>query len=438
MQQRSAGLFLGVTALSGLLALPAGAATLTTLYQFQGGADGGLPVAGLTAGTAGKFYGATTNQLGVPSCASNCGAIFELTPPAAGGTLWTKTTLHSFSGPDGSTISTGGLLLLGGSLYGTTFTGGSANLGVAFRLSPPPAGQTAWVIKTLHAFAGGSDGANPNAGLVSGKNNTLFGVTYQGGAANLGTVFQLTPPAPGHSAWTETTLYSFAGGTDGSFPYSNLTIDSAGNLYGTTRAGGGSANCDDSYSPGAGCGTVFELSPPANGQTAWIETVLHAFGSGNDGRTPVGGLVLDPHGNLIGTTQLGGNGASACTGTYGPGCGTIFRLSPPAAGGTAWTETVLHTFTFAIDGAFPNATLTPAGGTAGAYYGTVPWGGPGGVGTAYKVSATGQITLLHAFAGGSDGSYPFAGLTKESGSTALYGTTYEGGAGSGVIYAIAP
>jgi uncharacterized protein YceK len=168
-----------------------------------------------------------------------------------------------------------------GALYGTTALGGNSacsvlGCGTVFKLTPPSQGETAWTETVLYSFKGASDGANPFASLISGESGALYGTTLLGGSGNCfgsecGTVFKLTPPAEGETVWTETVLYSFNGGSDGNFPRASLIADERGALYGTTSSGGGS-NC-----PGFVCGTVFKLTPPAEGQTAWTETVLYGF-----------------------------------------------------------------------------------------------------------------------------------------------------------------
>ncbi|MGD0190352.1 MAG: choice-of-anchor tandem repeat GloVer-containing protein [Rhizomicrobium sp.] len=418
---------------------PTSATTFDTLYTFPGPADDEYIVAGVTLDSSGNVYGTTTTQLGSmgDGCTSQCGSVFMLKPPGKKGGSWTEKTIHSFSGADGSYPGTGGLLLQSGNLYGTTYYGGATNFGLVFELSPPAQGQSRWRIRTLHSFKGAGDGANPNAGVTMDPKGNLYGVAFAGGKANLGTVYELVPPAPGKTGWTEKTLHSFAGGSDGSFPYAGLVLDGNGNLYGTTEAGGGSDACNDNYSPGAGCGTVFMLSPPADGHQRWTETILHSFQSGDDGRNPIGGLIFDISGNLIGTTQFGGNGAQGCDGDYGPGCGLAFKFQPPSRRGAEWTETILHVFTFANDGAFPNSGLI-ADGDTGSFYGTGPHGGPGGFGTAYEMFETGDVTLLNDFAGGASGSTPFGGLAI-SGNGTLYGTTFESTPGSfGTVYSISP
>jgi len=160
--------------------------------------------------------------------------------------------------------------------------------------------------------------------------------------------------------WTETILYSFTGGSDGSEPYGGLIADNAGNLYGTAFAGGNIASC------GTGCGTIYELSPPATAGNPWTETTLHAFTSPGEGKNPFGGLWSDKGGNLYGTTTTGGRN----TGTFG----SVFKLKPPAVSGGVWTLAVLYYFRGASvgDGANPYTALISVNG---ALYGTTLNGG---------------------------------------------------------------
>jgi uncharacterized repeat protein (TIGR03803 family) len=172
-----------------------------------------------------------------------------------------------------------------------------------------------------------------------------------------GTVFRLTPPAEGQTAWTETVIYRFKGGSDGANPTASLIADGSGTLYGTTFLGG-SSNCS-----GFGCGTVFKLSPPTEAEASWIETVLYSFKAGNDGAGPSASLIADYTGGLYGTTSGGGVGVSALcpqSNVLFTGCGTVFKLKPSADRRITWTETVLYRFSGGSDGSNPVASLTPS------------------------------------------------------------------------------
>jgi uncharacterized repeat protein (TIGR03803 family) len=211
----------------------------------------------------------------------------------------------------------------------------------------PPAAPSFIV---LHSFAGGpTDGGAPYAGLIRDSAGNRYGTTQSGGASNAGVVFRLSP------AGTETVLHSFtyshSGEADGALPDAGLVRDGAGNLYGTTAAGGAACHYP-------GCGVVFKLSPTGT------ETVLYTFTGLADGAGPVGGLLRDTAGNLYGTTSEGGAKSSACSTQT---CGVVFKLSPIG------TYTVLHTFTGGADGANPTAGLILD--TAGNLYGTTAKGG---------------------------------------------------------------
>jgi uncharacterized repeat protein (TIGR03803 family) len=181
--------------------------------------------------------------------------------------------LHSFLGVvGGGTVPSAGLISEAqGNLYGSTSEGGAFQHGTAFKLTPPPAGQTTWKETVLHAFGGvRADGKGPLAALLADASGSLYGTTTIGGANNRGTVFKLTPPPMGKIEWTESVLYSFAPRStgDGFAPAASLIMDTSGNLYGTTSEGG-DTTC------GGGCGTVFKLAPPTPGQAAWTESILY-------------------------------------------------------------------------------------------------------------------------------------------------------------------
>ena len=211
----------------------------------------------------------------------------------------------------------------------------------------------------LYRFLGGSDGSYPYASLIADKEGALYGTTPGGGTA-----FRLTPPTKGQAAWTETVLYSFKGGSDGQGPQSGLTADNWGALYGTAGD------------------TVFKLTPPSKGH--WTETVLHSF-TGSDGSNPSARLIADKEGALYGTTIEGGSSCQqnvCCQQTFG--CGTVFKLTPPDKGQTAWTETVLHSFLGGSDGKNPRAGLIFD--KEGALYGTTQGGGTADSGTVFKLN----------------------------------------------------
>jgi hypothetical protein len=465
------------------------AATESILHVFNG-ANGQSPSGALVRDAAGNLYG-TAGRGGTVNAAcptlppvngntvpDGCGLVFRLSPPAAGKTAWTETILYKFSGPDGSNPSGDLVFDKAGNLYGTTTSGGEgasacpgsvttgayAGCGLVFQLAPPRPGKPGWTQTTLHRFTN-ADGSLPAAGLVIDAGGHLYGTTPSGGGANAacrpnkknsvpggcGVVFELTPPKPGRVAWTIDVLHRFAGGADGSDPAAKLFRDSAGNLYGTTVAGGLTpATCaaDPSSSTEAGCGVIFRLKPPAAGKTAWTEAVLHRFAGNAGGSNPIGALVADKTGNLYGTTYLGG------TSSLGP-LGTVFKLAAPAAGKAAWVLSILHDFgksTGSVqDGAYPYAGLliTPSG----TLFGTTTDGGNNRQGTVFRVTpppagktAWGE-SVLHSFTVGTrpDGYLPYGGLIRDAAGN-LYGTTLaaaiptagQAKVGDGTVFRIAP
>ena len=178
------------------------------------------------------------------------GTVFELTPNGDGS--WTESVLHSFYYSDGFGPEVGLIFDAAGNLYGTTLGGGALQRGTVFKLTPN--GDGSWTESVLHSF-NGSDGNWPR-GLIFDAAGNLYGTTYLGGARNVGTVFEFTPNGDG--SWTKTVLHSFRGGSDGANPMAGLIFDAAGNLYGTTIWGGGGV-CPN------GCGTVFKLRPTLSG-----------------------------------------------------------------------------------------------------------------------------------------------------------------------------
>jgi len=252
---------------------------------------------------------------------------------------------------------------------------------------------------TLYSFTGGNDGSFPHAGVIGDSKGNLYGVTSSGGANHAGAIFELSPPAEGQTAWTQTTLYSFTGGSDGSNPQAALMMDAKGNLYGTTYSGGASGN-----------GVVFELAHHKHKGT-WTYRNLWSFTGGNDGGVPVGSLTMDSAGNLYGSTTQGGTGV----------VGTVFELSP---NGKAWSESVLYNFTGNNDGGEPMGNVLI--GKDGNLYGTTAGYGQFNYGVVYKLTAQGGgnwgFSVLPAFAGGSDGEVPRDGLIQDANGT-LYGAT---------------
>jgi uncharacterized repeat protein (TIGR03803 family) len=223
--------------------VPSGDAwTEAVLHDFTGGNDGIDPEAGLILDQWGALCGTTI-----------AGNVFKLMPPTSGDTKWTLKSLYTFDGGvNGGQLSEGAVLAgMNGVLYGTQkFGGGPANAGAVYQLTPPSTRSGVWTETTLYRFTGKADGAYPLAGVIVDNSGHLYGTTSGNGDSNLGTVFQLTPPATQGGDWIETTLHAFAGGSDGSGPGASLTFGKGGALYGTT-AGGGSS----------GKGTIFKIAP---------------------------------------------------------------------------------------------------------------------------------------------------------------------------------
>jgi uncharacterized repeat protein (TIGR03803 family) len=395
----------------------------SVLYRFRGGGDGSVPLAGLLRDAFGSLYGTTSKGGG-----SNFGTVFELNPPAKGQTRWTEIVLHWSRGPavgDAADFQAGLATDAAGVLYGTSALGGLGD-GTVFQVIEVGATE-----KLLYRFLDGFDGDTPVAGLIRDPHGVFYGTTQGGGGLGRGTVFSLTPPARPRTKWTEQVLHRFSGGLkDGRNPQSVLLMHGA-TLYGTTVAGG----------PGD-FGTVFQLTPPAARGTGWTEKLLYIFKGGTDGAFPMAGLIIDARGALYGTTLGGGN--STCNAN---GCGTVFKLSPPAARTNLWTETVLYRFRGGTDGFGPLAGLLA--GAKGVLYGTTGFSGTGcECGTVFELAppAAGRRvwteTVLYRFRGGTDGARPAAGLVADA-KGVLYGTTQEGGtgcddAGCGTVFKVVP
>jgi len=318
-----------------LVALPAYAQTEKVLHKFGGPGDGNGSESGPVFDAAGNLYG-TTPQGGGGCGVFGCGIVYQLVPNADG--TWAESIIHRFNGDDGAVPYTAVIFDAQGNLYGTAGQQGAGNHGSAFELAPGSNGR--WTETVLHSFTG-QDGSEPDGALLMDSIGQLYGTTVVGGAYGDGVVYRLdrgtlgwhevrlfsfgTSPAgfypsgplamdsqgvlygttgrttgvqggavyelmPHGLIWTVKALYQFTGGEDGNEPYSGVTFDQAGNLYGTTAAGGP-----------ANLGVVFMLHP--NGDGTWTESTLYAFQSMSDGGAPLGGITIDAQGNLYGTTS---------------------------------------------------------------------------------------------------------------------------------------
>jgi len=302
-----------------------------------------------------------------------------------------------------------------GILYGTTGYGGRFGRGSLFELAP--SGEE----KTLHNFDPiTDDGTSPSGAVTIDSEGNLYGTTAEGGGTDYGVIYKLTPSG------SETILYNFTGGADGGEPSGTSILDAAGNLYGTAILGG-DLSCP--VGGGEGCGTVWKLDTSGN------LTVLYSFTGSTDGAFPEAGLVMDPSGNLYGDADRGGN--LSCTAP--DGCGVVFEIS------SSGHFTVLHAFSGgANDGEFPQGALFRD--SSGNLYGMTGFGGDlscslgdgAGCGVVFKLNTSVNETILHAFAGGTtDGAGPVPGALISDGKGNLYGTTGGGGiANVGVIFAV--
>jgi uncharacterized repeat protein (TIGR03803 family) len=386
----------------------------TILYNFTGGNDGGIPFGGVTLYN-GSLYGAASTG-GDQGCdeAAYCGTVFQLTPPVQKGGTWTEATIYTFGqqANDGSIPMTGVVFDSLGNLYGTTsgydlyelvpgLGGQWTSYWPVGAFLPPavdksnnlyqsefdndvieltPTGTGTFTQTTIYTFAGGTDGQAPE-GLTVDAAGRIWGITSEGGNMSCapfgcGTVFVLLPPSQSGGAWTHHVLFSFPGGSQGYGGYYPPAIDARGNLYGI-NIGPSSSRCVSGV-----CGQVWELSPPGQKGAAWTYSVLHVLQAGNDGDWPQGGLVLDSAGHLYGTTVLGGGGPCVTNGKLS-GCGTIFRLSPPKQKGGTWTEAVFR-FHGGSDGQLPygSVALDQKNNVA---YGTTSFGGKYNSGTVFQI-----------------------------------------------------
>jgi uncharacterized repeat protein (TIGR03803 family) len=356
-----------------------------TLYAFSGGSDGSYPDSGLTAGLDGDFYGTTTF-----GGAHNLGTVYKIT--AAG----VHTVLHSFTGGphDGQHPASGLELGNDGAFYATTTAGGAFGLGTFFKITH------AGVATMLYSFGGNGSGARPQ-GLTLLADGTFYGTTTSGGANDRGTVFRMTAQG------VQTVLHSFTPGSAGQTPVAGLSSNSDGYLYGVTYYGG----TND-------VGTIFRIAPDGTGYAT-----LHSFAGGAaDGQYPGTKLRNVADGTLYGSTGAGGAG----------GVGTIFRYDPISG-----AARVIHSFAGGPDdGNHPSSRLRV--GIDGNLYGVTFYGGSFDLGTFFRITPAGTLTVLHSFAGGTDGRSPNSSLLVTPNGD-FYGTTIAGGAtNSGTVYKLRP
>lgn len=426
---------IGVMLLNGLLSSMLRAQDFQVIHTFTGLGDGLLPMAGLTVDRSGNLYGTAWGGV------DGNGTVFRMKRSEAG---WIFDVIHAFKGSPGDGAAPAGRVIFGpdGALYGTTSQGGivgscvpqgeESGCGTVYRLRPHAticaAVSCPWTEDVLYIFQGGLDGLFPYGEVTFDSRGSIYGTTSSGGDVSspqqtclqrwdggCGTVYELSPAGAG---WTHRVLYRFQGTLDnyidGAAPLSGVTLDSAGNLFGTTPSGGEGVDIGQfNY----GYGVVYELSP---GPSGWTETVIHLFTNDSDGSNPIGGLIFDASGNLLGTavhpgtngggtafgltnangqwnlnwlTDFGSSSSAAAltvdtsgnlygTTVYGGvyGQGTVFKLIPSSGG---WTYQDLHDFSGA-DGANPSSTV--ALDAHGNLFGTAEWGGGDGLGVVWEIA----------------------------------------------------
>ena len=330
--------------------------TESVIYSFTGGADGQYPLYGLVLDSQGNLYGTTSGVTGA-SCMPKCGSAFELSP---GGNGWTLTVLHAFSGKEDGGFLQGGVVLdSAGRVYGTTSAWGPKGGGTTFQLSNSGGN---WTLKTIHAFGIDAGPSSPTGLLVVGSDGIIYGTTQNGGTANLGALYSLSPSQSGN--WKEKMLYSFpSGGKDGGFPV-GLTADSQGNLYGVSPR-------FPVY------GDVFQFSRNKEGK--WTEKILYNFRppEKEGPEDPNGPVAIDQSGAVYGTTWR--------TGKHPDEAGAVYKLTPPTSG-NRWSEEMLFAFpSNSIEGATPTGPLILD--AKGSLYGVTDGGGTGcECGTVFEIT----------------------------------------------------
>lgn len=430
-----------------LIAQPCAADTLTPIYRFTGGADGGNP-SGVVVGNDDALYIATGTSIDRAVLKTNG--------------RWRVTPIVSTPFPVQS------LVPFGRSLFGVTASGGTDCEGLGFECGAvveiaPVAG--AWTVNTIYAFKGGNDGVRP-VGIAVDANGVIYGLTHEGGGSNAcgsntgvptgcGTLFMLQKR---NGAWKEKVLHAFSG-ADGQFPLTAPSLDSAGNLFWTTNLGGSASFARRGIHPdgGAGVGNVGGCAlPGTEGDRGCSD--LFSFSLSGDGGYPISTpMPLAPSGrteSIIGTATEGGR-TNLCANIGDEGCGTVFMLTGRPGGSKTWRYTLIHKFT-PQDGAVPHDALTAL--DADALYGVTrsdgkqrPACGSLGCGSIYKLDNSGGGWswggVVWQFTGGvHDGYQPQSPLALYHGM--IIGTTRFGGlsgsacvpsdSGCGVLFALSP
>lgn len=339
-------------------------------------------------------------------------AVFILSLAAA--TATTTNVIFSFDEDDGEYADTDLETDSAGNIYGTTVLGGDFGSGTVFQLSHT---STGWVQTVLYSFTSGPDGGEPYKGVTIDRQGNLYGTAVTGGSGSCeggcGVAYKLTYSG---GTWTQSVIHAFTGGDDGSGPGSRVTVDANGDVYGMTPTGG-------AY----GLGTIYRLHQEHDG--TWNLTVIHAFTGGPDGSSGSAGRMVLRGGHLFGAATTGG--------IYGSG--VVFELKPRGNGGH-WNFRTIYSFRGQPDGSFPYGALLFD--RRGNIYGTTYYGGANGIGSVYQLSprpiGEADESVLYSFQDdGTDGNSPIGNLVADRVGN-LYGTTSEGGLGSGVIFKLSP
>jgi uncharacterized repeat protein (TIGR03803 family) len=394
--QGANGLFYGTTdqggaANAGVVFEVASNGTMSVLYSFTNGVDGGYPEAGLVLGNDGNYYG-TTFEGGT----NGVGALFKISPEGSFQTLYSFTAFDvNGDNNDGAYPAASLISANDGNLYGTTVEGGANGFGTIFKISTSGSFSLVYAFSALDINGFNSDGASPQAALVQGSDGNFYGTTSDGGSAGAGTVFKYVV-----SQSTLSPLYSFTGGDDGAGPVAALVQGTNGNYYGTASGGGSNS-----------FGALFEIT------SGGAFTRLYSFANGADGGDPVAPLALGSDGNFYGTSDGPQNGF-----------GTIFKMTAKGA------VQPLYSFTGGNDGAYPLAGLVQA--ADGSFFGTTADAGVDGLGAVFRITTSGAFSSVMSFLGGGDGSDPIAPLVQASDGN-FYGTTLSGGSNSfGALFKI--
>jgi len=341
----------------------------------------------------------------------NAAPVFVIALSLVAASATTTDVIFSFEQGEGEYADTDLETDNAGNIYGTTVLGGDFGGGTVFQLSPTANG---WEHAVLYSFTGGADGGEPYKGVTIDRRGNLYGTAVTGGSGGCeggcGVVYKLTKS---RGTWNQTVIHAFTGGDDGSGPGARVTVDRSGNVYGMTPTGG-------TY----GVGTIYKIHPHAG---TWEFQVIHTFTGGDDGATGSAGRMLLQQGRLYGAATVGG--------LYGSG--VVFELTPTAVG--EWDFRALYSFHGQPDGSFPYGALLR--GPLGKIYGTTYYGGENGIGAVYELSPR-QVgewdgRVIYSFQTGSDGNSPISNLVRDVAGN-LYGTTSEGGLGSGTIFKLTP